>query len=79
MGVQRFKEVVLQYGRGWKLSKLAKDKLPDEQVGVFVIQRQWYRNLSMDSLQRIIITAREFQKIWYSFNTYSTTANNPLK
>lgn len=42
-----------------KLTRLAKDKLPDEQVGVFVIQRQWYRNLSMDSLQRIIITARD--------------------
>ena len=42
-----------------KISKLAKDKLPDEQVSVFVIQRQWYRSLSMDSLQRIIITARE--------------------
>ena len=42
-----------------KLAKLAKEKLPDDQVGVFVIQRQWYRNLSMDSLQRIIITARE--------------------
>ena len=42
-----------------KLGKLAKDKLPDEQVGVFVIQRQWYRNSSMNSLQRIIITARE--------------------
>jgi hypothetical protein len=42
-----------------KLARLAKDKLPDEQVGVFVIKRQWYRNSSMDSLQRIIITARE--------------------
>ena len=42
-----------------KLGKLAKDKLPDEQVGVFVIQRQWYRNSSMNSLQRIIITPRD--------------------
>ena len=53
------KKLFYNKDRDGKLRKVAKDKLPDEQVGVFVTQRQWYRNLIMNSLQRIIITARE--------------------